>query len=209
MYCDSSDYGLGVVVVQFKDQIPYPVYFYSRKYNSVQLRYTAVHKEALAVISILRHLRKMLYGQKLIVYTDSLNLGYMQNSNSQKLQRYHLEIVEFSPDIKHIEGTQNHFADLLSRMNFDQSVIELFEVSEFPLSSLYIQTAQKADKVLCKIWTDLNNTTASHGKYHLVKIEGHKVLCAIHTKQMIVPESIRQEILTWNHETFGHFFFYL
>ena len=36
LYCDATDLGLGVVVVQFKGDIPQPIYFYSRKFNDTQ-----------------------------------------------------------------------------------------------------------------------------------------------------------------------------
>ena len=118
LFCDASELGIGVVVVQYEGDIPQPIYFYSRKFNPTQYKYTVVHKEALAVISILRHLHKLLYGTQITIHTDSLNLSYMQTSNSMKLQRYYLEIMEYSPNIEHISGKENKTADLLSRMDW-------------------------------------------------------------------------------------------
>eukprot|EP00834_Sanchytrium_tribonematis_P002586 NODE_83_length_22457_cov_0.375794.p9 type:complete len:141 gc:universal NODE_83_length_22457_cov_0.375794:7202-6780(-) len=60
---DASDFGIGGHLFQFDDnKIPQPIYFFSRKLNSTQLKYTVVEKEALAVFATLEHLRMMLFG---------------------------------------------------------------------------------------------------------------------------------------------------
>ena len=63
IHIDASDYGIGAHIFQLDDhEIPHPVYFYSKKFNKVQLRYTVVEKEALGFIGILDQCRTMLYG---------------------------------------------------------------------------------------------------------------------------------------------------
>ena len=79
--------------------IPLPVYFYSRKFHGLQIRYTVVHKEALGVISTLNHLPKLLFSFKLYIYTDSLNLSNLQSSSLKKLQRYYMMMSDFDMKI--------------------------------------------------------------------------------------------------------------
>ena len=54
VHTDASEYGVGGQIFQLDDNnVPLPVYFYSRKFSKIQLRYTVVEKEALAFIAIL------------------------------------------------------------------------------------------------------------------------------------------------------------
>ena len=72
---DASDYGLGGHVFQLDaNNVAYPVYFYSRKFFSQQTRYTVIEKEALAVVSLLEHLKNMLYGAVIFLLKHNLNL---------------------------------------------------------------------------------------------------------------------------------------
>ena len=124
-----------------------------------------VHNEALAVISILQHLRKILYGCKLYIYTDSLNLSYIQTSTSRKLQRYHMEIADFDCGVRHIAGVDNVVADYISRMNYcSVCSIENSPLQLFPLSIKYVSNKQEEDD---EIQRDYN-------KYDLAKIENIK-----------------------------------
>ena len=216
IYTDASDYGLGVVVFQYDDDnIPNPIYFYSKKFNDAQLRYTVVHKEALAAISIFKHLRKMLFGCSIHLYTDSLNLSYLQTSSSMKLQRYFMEIVDFHPVIEHVAGVQNVVADFLSRMDFQQKYIELMTIDEFPLAPTYVQSMQNNDEKLQELVLSIklsrtvvilyNKTEKlSSDDFQLQELEGAEVLCLKNTYQQFIPLNIRKDLLTWFHEFYAH-----
>ena len=76
---DASDYGIGALVYQLGDNgEPCPVYFYSKKISKKAVERTIVEKETLAVLAILEHLRSILYGHKINIYCDNLNLTYLQ-----------------------------------------------------------------------------------------------------------------------------------
>ena len=205
IYCDASDYGVGVAIFQYDDkEVPQPIYFYSKKFHGAQLSYSVVHKEALAVISILQHLRKILYGCKLVIYTDSLNLSHLQTSNSRKLQRYHLEISDFDFEIKHIAGADNVVADYLSRMDYSlEAKNEILSMELFPLSTNYIRNEQLKDREIQKIIADFENGRNTE-RYHMQTIEEKEILCLKDTNRMIVAKNIQKDLLTWTHETFGH-----
>ena len=117
-----------------------------------------------------------------------------------KLQRYYLEIIEYSPTIKHIEGKVNNTADILSRMDFDDSSLEVYEIDDFPLSTRLIYEKQHEDKDLRKIIDNIED----HKDYQTRKIEGNNILCKKDNNRMIAPKSMRADILKWHHEVFGH-----
>ena len=199
LYCDASELGIGVVV-QYDGDISQPIYFYSQKFNPTQYKYTVVHKEALVVISNLRHLRKLLYRTQITIYTDSLNLSYMQTSNSMKLQRYYLEVMEYSPKILHISGKENKTADLLSRMDFDMNSIEICELNAFTLSTEKLHHEQ----LNCNETNEIIENIKYNDDYEYKTIEGNMILCKHGTNQMIIPKKLRFKIIQGNHEMFGH-----
>ena len=72
-----------------------PVSFYSKKFNSYQLNYSVIEKEALALILALTFLHSL------------------QCSN-QRLIRWSLFLQSYTLDIRHVKGTENVVADALS-----------------------------------------------------------------------------------------------
>ncbi len=150
------------------------------------------------MISILTHLRKLLHGCDIVIYTDSLYLSYLQTSQSRKLQRYHVEIVDFHPKIVHISGKSNGVADFLSRMDFNKSFLDSYSIELFPLSPRYVAIKQMKDEVLQSRIVRLKEgrcTESELKKYELKFIEKEKVLCYKNTTQMIIPGSIQVELL--------------
>ena len=100
------------------DGVEHPVSFFSRKFNSYQLNYSTVEKEALALIWALQHFEVYVGGgvETLVVYTDHNHLTFLhslQNPN-QRLMRWCLFLQPYTLDIRHVKGTENVFADALS-----------------------------------------------------------------------------------------------
>ena len=97
----------------------------------------------------------MLYGQKIFVYCDNLNVTNIHNTKCKPLHKMHMRINEYAPEIKHIDGSQNGVADYLSRLYGDDPVVEVFASDEFPLSVKYISEKQQSDSCLIKFITAL------------------------------------------------------
>ena len=116
---DASNLGTGAALLQAgPDGIEHPVGFFSRKFNSYQLNYSIIEKEALALIWALQHFEVYVGGGRtLVVYTDHNPLTFLhslQNPN-QRLMRWCLFLQPFNLDIRHIKGSENIVADALSR----------------------------------------------------------------------------------------------
>ena len=161
MACDSSaNYCVGIVMDNLDrgkttcisircQQCGKPVYFYSRKFSSQQTRYTVMKKEALAVVSILEHLKNMLYGAVVHIYTDNMNLSYLKTAKSMKLIRYYHYIMDFNPTIQHVKGSENMLAVYLSRMNFKETAVEVNSVEDmFPFDAKIIKSCQELDEYI-------------------------------------------------------------
>ena len=122
LYVDASGSGMGAVLHQFDgEQSSRPVGFYSQKFNKHEVNYSIVEKEALAIISALKHFVTILSPRMpLQVYTDHNLLTFlerMKNTN-QKLMRWALVLQEYNLKICHIKGSMNKVADALSRVDW-------------------------------------------------------------------------------------------
>ena len=114
VHTDASDYQLGVVISQ-DDK---PIAFFSRNLNRAQKNYTTTEKELLSIVECLKQFRNILYGYKIIVYSDHKNLVNIATaSESQRVMRWRMILEEYGPDIKHIAGVENTVADAISRLH--------------------------------------------------------------------------------------------
>ncbi len=116
---DASQVGAGAVLQQGNEKgMVHPVSFFSRKFNSYQLNYSVVEKEALALIWALQYFDVYVgLGQPVVVYTDHNPLTFLNSFHcpNQRLIRWSLFLQAYSLDIRHIRGSENVVADALSR----------------------------------------------------------------------------------------------
>ena len=78
----------------------------------------------------------MLWGQKIIVYTDHQNLiREALGSTSDRVLRWRLLLEEFGPEIEYIKGIDNTVADAISRLEYtpvdDREVNDLLYTKRF------------------------------------------------------------------------------
>jgi hypothetical protein len=63
---DASDTGLGVVLGQRENQMPYAIYFVSKNLSPAEVNYTVTEKELLAVVHAINKLDTILHDIKLL-----------------------------------------------------------------------------------------------------------------------------------------------
>ncbi|XP_068250341.1 uncharacterized protein [Palaemon carinicauda] len=114
---DASSTGLGAVLLQYIDGEPYPVAFASKKLLPPETQYAAIERECLSIVWGIKKFEYYLMGRKFLLESDHKPLVYLVTSKSSndRLMRWSLALQVYSFSVVHVKGTNNIFADLLSR----------------------------------------------------------------------------------------------
>ena len=84
LMCDASDYEIGVVLGQRKENKLYVIYYVSRTLSEAQLNYATTENEMFAVIFAFDKFRSYLLRSKVVVYTNHATLRYLMNNKDSK-----------------------------------------------------------------------------------------------------------------------------
>lgn len=113
---DASNYALGAVLSQVKDNMEKPIAFASRTLNKAEINYSTTEKEALAIIWAVEKFKPYLYGNKFKLITDHKPLTFIQSATKNaKVLRWRLELANYDFEISYKPGKTNVVADALSR----------------------------------------------------------------------------------------------
>ena len=118
VHVDSSDFATGGALMQEDETgLLRPVGFFSRKFNSAERRYSATDKEALGVVLICRYFHHYLWGNRFVIKTDHqpLTSVFKQKTKSPRMNRWILEMRDYSFIIEYKKGATHYVADHLSR----------------------------------------------------------------------------------------------
>lgn len=140
---DASDIAIGAVLEQIlPDDTIEPLGFFSKKLDERQRKYPTYDRELLAIYEALQYFRHLVEGHPdFVIYTDHKPLTYaFEKPQKNKINRRYNsrrttqldEIAQITTNIKHISGSANVVADMLSRV----------EVVSAPVSEKEIATAQ-------------------------------------------------------------------
>ncbi len=119
VYTECSKSQLGAVIAQNN----WPIAFLSRKLSACQQKYSVTKIKLLAIVETLKEFKAILWGQKIVVYTDHKNL--MQDAWGITCDRFYiwrLLLNEYGPKIIYIKRIHNTVADPIS--SFDYSHIK-------------------------------------------------------------------------------------
>ena len=167
---DASDSGLGYVFSQInEDGEKHPIAFGSRKLLPREWKYSAIEREALAIVSGIRHFRTYLEGTKFEVQTDHnplIHMPHMKDSHG-RIGRWALALQPFNFTVKHRAGAANNNADGLSREHSFQ--VEEGEMSGEALTlangqSLVDNTTRYLQVTTTTTPTEKYNTKTSQGE---------------------------------------------
>jgi transposase InsO family protein len=146
---DASDDGVGAVLFQREKRadgkvVELPLAFMSKAFNDTEKKWSTYEQEAYAVFHGILKLQYFLKGRRFTVETDHKNLLYMANSETPKVIRWRLRLLEFDFDVLHIPGVENDVADALSRclviragMHFNRVLAAKNVVRDPPLRTSY------------------------------------------------------------------------
>jgi hypothetical protein len=217
LMCDASDYDVGAVLGQRKDNKPSVVYYASKTLNDAQRNYTTTEKEMLAVVFALDKFRPYLLGTQTTVFTDHAALKYLlsKKETKQRLIRWVLLLQEFDLLFKDKKGVENVVADHLSRLRSDPSNEEILE--SFPDEQLFalLESPWYADIVNYLVTKDIppdwskadRDRFLSQVKFYIWDEPYLFKYCPDQIFRRCIPESEHHDILSFCHDQAcgGHF----
>ena len=117
---DASGHGIGAVLQVKRIDGWAPAAFYSRQTRGAERRYSASELEALAVVESVKHFSSYLYGQEFVVFTDHKPLCSLLTSDhlNSRLKRLSTKLQPWMVRFKYLPGSENTFADALSRQDW-------------------------------------------------------------------------------------------
>ncbi|CAB0039229.1 unnamed protein product [Trichogramma brassicae] len=124
---DASDYAIGAVLTQEREDGEHSVYYISRVLTSAERNYTVTEKECLAVLWAIEKFRPYVEGYHFKVVTDHRALSWLRNFKDPqgRVARWALKLMEYDFEIVYRKGSLHYVPDALSR------AFECDERSEF------------------------------------------------------------------------------
>ena len=118
MMCDVSDFTMGAVLGQRKENIFRAIYYARRTFNEAQETYSTTEKEMLAIVFVCEKFRPYILGSHIIIHIDHAAIKYLMSRKKAKprLIRWVLLLQEFDMEIKDKKGCDNVIADHLFRV---------------------------------------------------------------------------------------------
>ena len=199
LYTDASQYAVGAVLTQDRAEGEKVIQYVSHKLNAGQQKWPTIEREAYAIIHAVKKLRHYLYGSDFTIFTDhkplkSLFTAEMKNT---RVQRWAIQLEEYSPRIEYKPGKLNMVADLMSRLHAtgpssDHTInvidterlkdtlpdhldnerniqeVDKSEVHKPLLASTNITDLQKEDKFCCQVKKSIEEGTSDHNVQNFV-----------------------------------------
>ena len=115
---DTSDAGIGAVLLQQHEGKLFPVAYASKKLLPRERNYSIMEKECLAVVWAVKRFNVYLYGAPFVLQTDHQPLAYLNRAKftNGRITRWALFLQPYSITIEAIKGSQNVGADYMSRV---------------------------------------------------------------------------------------------
>ena len=126
LHTDASGTGISGVLTQNQKLIR----LFSAKLSGPELRYSAIEKEALAVVKSMLSFRNLVANSRTYIMTDNRNLTHDSCPMNTRTQRWKLVLSEFKIVLVHKSGLANTAADFLSRTHERGEDTTLLTISE-------------------------------------------------------------------------------
>ena len=150
---DASQYAVGGVLTQKKEESHQPIAFYSSKLSPAEQKYSTTERELYAMLLCLRKFRCYVEGREIKIHTDHRPLTWAKGLKDPKprIWSWLEEIEYFLPQIEYVPGERQP-ADALSRLNQDETNAsvpspEAPSTGEITGSLLVDRTQEQAEKV--------------------------------------------------------------
>ena len=123
---DASNVGLGAVLAQVDHKgSEWVIAYASCTLSQRERNYSAMEKEALAIVFAVKHFRFYLLGHRFSIITDNSALRWLHSMEPKGcIARWVMDLQEFDFTATHRPGGSNNNADALSRLNHDTALPE-------------------------------------------------------------------------------------
>jgi transposase InsO family protein len=203
LYTDASNMAVGAILTQTDDMgVERPIHYVSKALNGAQRRWSAIEREAFAIVHALRKLRAYLQGAALTILTDHKPLRSLfqcELSNS-KIQRWGMLISEFSPTLEYRKGSDNVRADMLSRLPDQKETASIQEALCTPQLSDHQRLAFPEQWTRAESEED-DEFLLLEGELYSLRLP---YVGAAPYPRLMAPPSIRPRLLNEAHTETGH-----
>ena len=204
LYTDASNDCVGACLMTEAGQ---PVSFASKKLTASECHWSAIDKEAFAVVWAVQKLRSFLLGKTFTIFSDHQPLKYLLQAHNvaPKVHRWRAMVGEFDFDVKYVPGKENVVADSLSRVF---SVAEVDAECEMMISDQIFIDSQKQDPECQALFKAISSEyrRRPRGVSQVMWSFKNKLTIKdslVHVKNKIfVPLCMRKRVLTAMH--YGH-----
>lgn len=216
LHVDASLTGMGAALLQThpeNDQL-HTIGYMSRKFSEVQMRYSSVEREFLALCFAVNYYRQFIYGRETIVYTDCSSLVFYKKfkHTTERLNRFAMTLVDYNLKVVYRKGAQHLLPDCLSRNPIDQELDETpldncFNIQDQP--QINMPLLQNQDNYLrsiklAKIQPDAVNSKTRSASRNYTEIEGilyYKAYDGHESKTLLaIPETLIPQIMKTFHD---------
>ena len=205
---DASDFGVGASLEQEDDSYQRkPVAFFSHSLNPAERNYETYERELLALVLALRTWRHYLEGSsfKVVCHTDHKPLITFMNhqQESGRLIRWQQELTHFNLTVKHVAGSENIFADGLSRRPDLRVMLTSASAMLDPVASQIVKEQRKEPFARKRMQDALHPRTITNWKLH----SGILMFAEQDQLKLYVPAVCRENIIREYHDVAiaGHF----
>lgn len=144
---DASNFAIGAVLSQGSLNNDKPSCYASRTVSDVEINYSTIEKEMLAIIWAVKYFRPYLYGNKFTIVTDHEPLTWLMNFKepSSKILRWRIQLMEYDFDIIYKKGSQNVLADAPYRIDHEVHTNEVVatDIATNTIINIQIPITQK------------------------------------------------------------------
>lgn len=186
--CDSSNWCAGSVLMQYIDEQPRVISYFSMKYTPAQRKYSTTEKECLSVILSIEKFRPYIDMVRFKVVTDHASLLWLCNLKDAtgRLARWALRLQCYDIEFVHRPGKDHVVPDMLSR-SLDLIDTGLFDKTQDQWYSQLLSSTEKTPTEKFKVVDGI--------LYHKTG-----ALTSDREWKMCVPEEARIMVLQQEHD---------